>query len=472
MKKYVLLTTLAFAAGLAGSFAKDWLTPATPSENFISMEAAPPATHARYLPGSPGGMTELNENFVAASALTTESVVYIKTVSEQSSSSWLDYFFGGSGTQQVISSGSGVIFTEDGYVVTNNHVIDRALNIEVIFHKRTYQAKLIGTDPSSDLAVLKIEGGKFPAIRTGSSRNLNVGEWVLAVGNPFNLESTVTAGIVSAKGRDIDILKNEFPMESFIQTDAAINPGNSGGALVNLQGELVGINTAILSRTGSYAGYGFAVPVDVVKKIVNDLISYGKVQKSFLGAETEETDPNMSGSIEGVELTHVIAGGPAEKAGLRTGDIVTTIEGRAISSSSVFDEEISVHSPGNKIKLGVMRDGKPMNVEVLLTNEEGTTDIVRNNSVHSESLGADFEPITKVERELYGLKHGVKITNIRGNGMLRRVGVEEGFVITSVNNNEVHTTEDAISMLEKTRGRVLLQGVSKNGTNGYYSYYY
>jgi Do/DeqQ family serine protease len=471
MKKYFIFTALALVAGLAGSYAKDWLSPPSPAENFISFPEGPPTTRASFLPGSTQGMAELNESFISASALTTESVVYIKTVSEQESSSWMDIFFGGGGTQQVLSSGSGVILREDGYVVTNNHVIDRAINIEVIFRRRSYKAQLVGTDPSSDLAVLKIEGSKFPAIRTGSSRNLSVGEWVLAVGNPFNLESTVTAGIVSAKGRDIDILKNEFPMESFIQTDAAINPGNSGGALVNLRGELVGINTAILSRTGSYAGYGFAVPVDVVKKIVNDLISYGRVQKSFIGAETEDPDPNSEEGVQGVVLTHVIPGGPADKAGLKPGDIITQIDGRTITGTSIFDEEISLHSPGTTIKVVASREGKAVSAEVLLTNEEGTTDIVRNRAVRNNSLGADFEAISKVERDLYGLTSGVRVTNIRG-GMLSRIGIQDGFIITSINNNAVATTEDAIDLLENTRGRVLVQGVSKNGSNGYYSYYY
>lgn len=221
----------------------------------------------------------MNGDFVAASAQSTPSVVFIQTVGTGSyqNHSWFDWFF--NGNSQISSSGSGVIFSDNGYIITNNHVIEKADKIEVIHERRTYQAKVIGTDPSTDLAILKVEAEGLPAVKIGNSKNLQIGEWVLAVGNPFNLTSTVTAGIVSAKARNINVVNSQFPLESFIQTDAAINPGNSGGALVNSKGELVGINTAILSKTGSYTGYGFAVPVDIVVKVVKDLIKYGCVQK-------------------------------------------------------------------------------------------------------------------------------------------------------------------------------------------------
>ncbi|MEQ9305937.1 MAG: trypsin-like peptidase domain-containing protein, partial [Marinoscillum sp.] len=225
-------------------------------------------------------------DFVLASERTQSSVVFIQTLSEYEyrTGSWLDWFFEPRSSQQ-ISSGSGVILSEDGYIVTNNHVIENADRIKVVHGKKTYDAKMIGKDPSTDLAVLKIEMNDLPAIQFANSDDVSVGQWVLAVGNPFNLTSTVTAGIVSAKGRNINILKDKFPIESFIQTDAAINPGNSGGALVNTQGALIGINTAILSRTGTYSGYGFAVPSNIVRKVFDDVRKYGEVQKAFTGAE-------------------------------------------------------------------------------------------------------------------------------------------------------------------------------------------
>ena len=289
----------------------------------------------------------IGEDFAEASARSTPSVVYIKTISESqySGSSWMELFFEGRTNQQV-SSGSGVIYTSDGYIITNSHVIDNATQIEVIHDKRTYKAEVVGTDPSTDLAVLKIEGEGMPAVSLGNSRNLCVGEWVLAVGNPFNLNSTVTAGIVSAKGREINILQSKFPIESFIQTDAAINPGNSGGALVDRHGDLVGINTAILSRTGSYAGYGFAVPVDIVRKVVDDLIEYGEVQKAFFGADVVDVNWEIAEQLKTQELNGVVLSylqryGAAEKAGLQKGDIILKIDNEPVNSRSDFEELIS-----------------------------------------------------------------------------------------------------------------------------------
>jgi S1-C subfamily serine protease len=275
-------------------------------------------------------------------------------------------FFNGNGREnRVVGSGSGVIFSKDGYIMTNNHVINNAEKIEVVHNKRTYQAKIIGIDASTDLALLKIESNNLPAIKLTLSTAIEVGDWVVAVGNPFNLNSTVTAGIVSAKGRDIGVLKGQFPLESFIQTDAAINPGNSGGALVNLKGELVGINTAILSQTGSYSGYGFAVPSDIVSKVYNDLKQFGQVQKAFIGVDvadvTEEKLNILSlKEITGVYITYIEENGAADKGGLQKNDVILKINGKTISSKSSFDEQLSYYKPSDKVTLQISRDAKIM----------------------------------------------------------------------------------------------------------------
>ncbi|MCZ8214633.1 MAG: trypsin-like peptidase domain-containing protein, partial [Cyclobacteriaceae bacterium] len=294
-------------------------------------------------------------------------MVYINSISKGVATSW-DWFFGGTSSQTQVSSGSGVIFTADGYIVTNNHVVASAERIEVIYNKRNYVAELVGTDPSTDLAVLKIEEKNLPAITLGNAKNVQVGEWVIAVGNPFSLSSTVTAGIVSAKGRRIGILEDKFPIESFIQTDAAINPGNSGGALVNKSGELVGINTAILSRTGSYTGYAFAVPVDIAKKVVDDLIKYGIVQKALMGGTVIEYDYATAKKYDlktdvkqfnGVVLEKMEREGPAASAGLKPGDIITKVNGADINSKSAFEETLAYLYPGDKITVTYLRGNKP-----------------------------------------------------------------------------------------------------------------
>ena len=428
------------------------------------------------------GMSETGVDFVDASKISTGSVVYIKTISSKSYQryTWFDMFFDGGGRiteRQVSGSGSGVIFSEDGYIVTNNHVIQGADEIQVIYNKRTYVADLVGTDPSTDLALLKIEGDNFPAIKVRTSKELAVGEWVLAVGNPFNLTSTVTAGIVSAKGRKINILEDIFPIESFIQTDAAINPGNSGGALVNQSGELVGINTAILSKTGSYAGYGFAVPSDIVMKVVNDLKKYGEVQKAFMGVEVEEVNEELYDKLDlttfnGVVVTEVAEGGAAEKAGLEVGDVIVAIDDAKVASHIEFDEQISYYLPGKKVQVAYLRKGKPKVAEAVLTNLDGGTSILKREVFNVESLGADFELVPKIEKQKLGIENGVRIRKIYDSGLMRRLGIAEGFVITDVNNYKIEKVAELTEVLEKIRGRVIIQGVDVTGNQKYYSYYF
>jgi Do/DeqQ family serine protease len=419
----------------------------------------------------------IGEDFAEASAKSTPSVVYIKTIleNEYRGSSWMELFFEGRTNQQV-SSGSGVIYTRDGYIITNNHVIDNATRIEVIHNKRTYQAEVIGTDPSTDIAVLKVESNNMPAVSLGNSRNLQVGEWVLAVGNPFNLNSTVTAGIVSAKGREINILKSKFPIESFIQTDAAINPGNSGGALVDREGNLVGINTAILSRTGSYAGYGFAVPVDIVTKVVDDIIQYGEVQKAFFGADVVDLNDEIADQLEtselnGVVISYLQRNGAAEKSGLQKGDIIVKIDQETVDSRSDFEELISYRSPGDEINVAYKRNNKLFSARLELTNREGTTSLIMREVFASEALGAELESVSRVESDLLDIEGGVKINRVKG-GLIKRLGIEEGFVVTAINQRPVRDARELEEILTRVRGRVRIEGVNSKGVKGYYSYYF
>lgn len=482
MKKYFFLVLTSFISGLGGAYMFYRFQNETTNKNDISevvqtnFTSIPEKKTSKILPNA-----DFSEDFVTASKSSTNSVVFIKNISERNyGRSYLDWFFGGSsGSQTEVSSGSGVIFTADGYVVTNNHVIDNANRLEVIYNKKTYEAKLVGTDPSTDLAVLKIEASGLSAIRLGKSKDLDVGEWVIAVGNPFNLTSTVTAGIVSAKGRNINILQGKFPIESFIQTDAAINPGNSGGALVNKSGELVGINTAILSRTGSYAGYGFAVPVDIVKKIVNDIIEYGEVQKAFFGGEVYDIDENLVKRLEvkvdgkdlsGVLLAYVQEDGAASKSKLKDGDIIIKIDEDKIDTKSEFDEIISYHSPGDEIIVTYKRDGKLFTQKLTLTNREGTTGILKREIYTSKTLGAELEAVSKVERDYLNIDNGVRISNI-SKGLIRNLGIADGFIITSINDYPIKNPEELTAILEKIRGRVIIRGVNEDGVRMYYPFY-
>jgi Do/DeqQ family serine protease len=416
-------------------------------------------------------------DFVEASKNSRESVVYIKTVSEAyGRSSWLDLWLGGGGSMQQVGSGSGVIFKSDGYIITNNHVIEGADEIEVVRKKKTYKASLVGRDPSTDLAVLKIEENNLPAIAIGSSKDLEVGSWVLAVGNPFNLTSTVTAGIVSAKGRELNILKSNFPIESFIQTDAAINPGNSGGALVNPKGELVGINTAILSKTGSYAGYGFAVPIDIARKIATDIIEFGMVQKAFLGAEvssltTEIADKLKTDNLDGVVVSYIQEQGAANKVNLQKGDIIREFNGEDISTHSEFEEKLSLLSPGDKLYLTIDRNGKSIQKELILTNSENTTELLKRDVYFSKSLGVEFESVPLVEKNLLDINSGVRVVDIK-NGFFKRLNIDEGFIITDINGKEISSPKELSDILESIKGKVIVRGVNKKGVKGYYSYYF
>lgn len=431
---------------------------------------------------APAGLMD----FTAAAAMSTPAVVHVKSNVMVQTRSMFDtdpfggflqegWGFGRPQQRSMESTGSGVITTPDGYIVTNNHVVSNAQTVEVVLEDgRTYTAEVIGADPSTDLALLKIDEKNLPVVPFGDSDNLKVGEWVLAVGNPFNLTSTVTAGIVSAKARNINILKGRMAIESFIQTDAAVNPGNSGGALVNARGELVGINTAIASTTGAYSGYSFAVPVEIVKKVIDDLMNHGVVQRAFLGADMVELNGDVAKKLgvtqtQGVYIKGVNPGGSAATAGLRSGDIILGVDGKELRNSAELTEYLGRQRPGDKVSLGILRDGKVMAVAVELLNLKGTTDVVeRNDGEALATLGVELEELTATELNKYGLKGGLKITKI-GEGKIRQyTDIRPGFIITSIDNQVVTSVEQLQKILSNKSGGVMMEGIYPSWPGRYY----
>ncbi len=480
MKKGLVFLSLGIFGGILGAFLwirVFWEQPSYSQEiyqdNFLE------TNNSTYNP--PSRMIPLNsDEFVGASKKSTQSVVYIKTIVSQGyeSMSLLDWFFYGNPrqAQKVISSGSGVIYKADGYIITNNHVIEQAQEIEVVIGKRTFQAELVGTDPSTDMAVIKVNEANLRAIPIGSSSDLEVGEWVLAIGNPFNLTSTVTAGIVSAKGRNLNRLSSNFPIDYFIQTDAAINPGNSGGALVNANGELVGINTAILSPSGAFSGYGFAVPVDIAKKVADDIILYGRVQKAELGIDVMEIDDKVAKkldleSYEGVIVSDVFEGMAGESSGIQAGDVIVGINGRPVDSKPEYDEQLAYFRPGDEININLKRNDQAKMVKATLTNASGTTDIVVKELIDSDKLGVVFEKLSPTELNQLRISSGFRVEEVR-DGIIEELGIETGFIITSINGYKIKEVIDIEKILTKTRGRVRIEGLNKNGVRGYYSYYF
>lgn len=372
------------------------------------------------------------------------------------------------------STGSGVIISDDGYIVTNNHVVENGEEVNVTLdNKESYKAKVIGLDPSTDLALLKVDAKNLPYASWGNSDQVKVGEWVLAVGNPFNLTSTVTAGIISAKARNIHILPNQkFPIESFIQTDAAVNPGNSGGALVNTRGELIGINAAIASNTGSYSGYSFAIPVNIVKKVVNDLMEYGTVQRGFIGVSIRDLDAQFAKekelkSLQGVYVNGLTEDGAAEAAGIKEGDVIISINGNPIKTSPELQEHVGRYRPGDKIDVTVVRDGKEKVYAVTLRNKDGNTKVVKNESI--SMLGATLTPLSDGELDKLNLSKGIKVKDL-STGKLKNAGIKEGFVITSIDNQPVGSVEELTDYLNNKKGGVLIEGIYPNGMRAYYGF--
>ena len=437
------------------------------------------------------GMNAMNniptENFVSASESSVNSVVHVTTKVVTTSfhrDPFFEFFYGpGAGGQEYKQygegAGSGVIVTSDGYIVTNNHVIENASEVEVTLNdNRKYAAEVIGADPSTDLAVLKIKEKGLQPLPLGNSDDLHIGEWVLAVGNPFNLTSTVTAGIVSAKARNINLLsdrnrKDIVPIESFIQTDAAVNPGNSGGALVNVNGELVGINTAIASKTGSYSGYSFAVPVNLVQKVMADLMDYGIVQRGYLGVQiadiTQEIKEEKSlKNLNGVYVAGVTQNGSASKAGIKEGDVILKIGTKSVNSVAALQEEVGRRRPGDKVSVTIRNSKGYEDVkEIVLRNKDGDTKLVSKEEVAKNvALGATFKELSSKEKSELGITHGVKIVSLNA-GKLKSVGLREGMIIVKMNNEAVSSAEQLASKLNSTNNGVLLEVMTESGQKDY-----
>lgn len=416
-----------------------------------------------------------------AAEMSVKSVVHVKTLysnKEYQSNSFYDFLFGENGRRQQpkasLGSGSGVIISEDGYIITNNHVVQGSnlINI-VLYDKREYEGKLVGYDPYTDLALIKIDEKDLPKMDLGNSDDIRLGEWVLAVGNPFNLTSTVTAGIISAKARNLGLNGNRMSIESFLQTDAAVNSGNSGGALVNTQGQLIGINTAIESRTGSYSGYSFAIPVTIVEKVISDLKKYGEVQRAFIGVSIRTVDANLAGKfkinkIEGVYVAGINEDGAAEDAGIKKGDIILNIDGKVVNSSAELQEQVSKFHPGNKIIVLIKRDGERKQIEVILRNRLGNTNVIKSKDL--AFLGAEFEPISTKEKYRLQINRGVRIKNLH-SGKFKDEDIKEGFIIYKINGTPIFKVDDIKDVLQSVKdGGVFISGIYPDGSVKYYAF--
>jgi len=477
MKKWLLLFALIFLGSVGGAAVTLWLMPRTSVA--WTGESAP-----IRLTGFPEHIME-HPNFVAASAMATPAVVHIKTkqsgmaggIEEEMMDPFRDFFGRGfqipRGPQQ--GSGSGVILSADGYIVTNHHVVKGADEIEVVLNdKRSFNAKVVGSDQNTDIALLKIEAGGLNVLSFGNSDALQVGEWVLAVGNPFNLNSTVTAGIVSAKGRNINILGGGASIEAFIQTDAAVNPGNSGGALVNVKGELMGINTAIASQTGSYEGYSFAVPANIVRKVVDDLKKHGTVQRGYLGVQIQDVDAALVSKENlkvnsGAFVAEHMENSAAKEAGIRKGDVIVEIDEVKVTATPLLMEAVSRKRPGESVRVLVDRQGERKSFTVVLRNAEGTTALVKADSDNpsSAALGATFENASRSELESLNLERGIKVKSLSA-GKLSQAGVRVGFIITRVDRSPVGSAAELSRILAQATDGVLIEGYYPNGTKAYY----
>ena len=454
---------------------------------------APKNNDAKY---ATFNMTGVGDDFVKASKMTVPAVVSIKNYSNRTSArseqDMFDLFFGnpfGNNQKQQqqqqqpkdmpTGMGSGVIISPDGYIISNNHVVAGASKLEVVLsNKKSYVANLVGTDPTTDIALLKIEEKGLPYLNFANSDNVEVGQWVLAVGNPMGLNSTVTAGIVSAKGRSIDLLiqQSRTPIESFIQTDAAINPGNSGGALVNPNGELIGINSAISSKTGYYEGYGFAVPSNLARKVVEDIKKFGLVQRGFLGVKSLDLSDTRQVSIynqqnktniksgDGVYLIEVVDKGGAEAAGLRPGDIITKVDETAVSNYYDLSFAVGSKRPGDKVAVTYLRNGRTNTVNVTLRDEKGGTSFrSKADLTVTEKIGADFEPLSERFKTDYGLNSGVVAKNVQSGSEMSKIGVVDNYIVIEVNGKPVNSQKDVEKILQGYTGNVQVKYVDEYG---------
>lgn len=422
-------------------------------------------------------------DFIEAAEISVNAVVHVKTVSKARTgfqeNPLYEFFFGPRGFSQpqpVMGSGSGVIISGDGHIVTNNHVVDGADEIEVVLNdRRSFKATLVGVDPTTDIALLKIEGSGFSFLSFGDSDLIKVGEWVLAVGNPFNLTSTVTAGIVSAKSRNIGILGGggaNMGIESFIQTDAAVNPGNSGGALVNTRGQLIGINTAIASRTGSFTGYSFAVPANIARKVAEDLKLYGEVQRGLLGVSIVDVNKEIQerlklDRVNGVLVAGVADGGGAKEAGIQEDDVIVSVNEERVGTVPQLQERIGRFRPGDKVKIGVIRSGKMKHFTVTLRSIRGTTEIVKVSD-KNKLLGAIFEQVGTDDKKALRINYGLKIVGLN-DGKLKQSGVQKGFIITKANRMPVTSVQDFERIVATANEGLFLTGIYPNGRVAYYA---
>ncbi len=455
----------------------------TAENNIVTIEQergfAMPAALFDSKPAQPVDLTEAAEQSIHA-VVHIKSTQLGKTQTIQQMPDIFDFFFGdGMGRQQQIRTqprvgfGSGVIISEDGYIVTNNHVIDGADEIDVKLNdNREFKGRLIGTDPNTDLALIKIEGNDFPTLPIGNSDALKVGEWVLAVGNPFNLTSTVTAGIVSAKARSLGVYNGGI--ESFIQTDAAINQGNSGGALVNARGELVGINAVLSSPTGAYAGYGFAIPTSIMTKVVGDLKEFGTVQRAILGISGHDLDERTKdkdlGTVDGVYVAEVTDGSGAKAAGIEVGDVITKIAGKKIHNMAELQESLTMYRPGDKVEVTILRNKKEKTLDVTLKNLQGNTEVVKKFDL--TMLGAAFKPISDDVKRHLGVSYGLEVTGV-DKGKFADAGIKKGFIILKVNGTKITSEEDlaeALKAANQSPERVLfISGYYMSGRRANYA---
>lgn len=469
MKKYALLAlSYLLSSFLGGLLVRMWQPADNPAEN--------PSTPIQYTALSNDPLAERAANqvfsvapteFVEAAAISTPAVVNIRIIQHGKG-------FNFWGNEMETSAGSGVIISADGYIATNGHVVEDADKIQVtLYDKRNFEAELVGVDPSTDLALLRIRAGGLPHIEFGDSDSVRVGEWVLAVGNPFNLESTVTAGIVSAKGRSIDILEGQDRIESFIQTDAAVNPGNSGGALVNSRGHLVGINTAIVTRSGRYEGYSFAVPANLARKVLRDLRDYGAVQRGLLGVFIENLDSERAAelglpSVEGVLVTRVTPGSGAEDAGIRKNDVIVRINGLKTRSMAEMQEQIGRLHPGQRIPIDFYRQGKIKNAKVLLKTKSNDIELVKAESVSRlQELGFEVRQLNREERKRVG-KNGLKVISVYQDSKIDQTNMEPGFIIYKVNGKSVGNSEELAAAIFESKGKIMLEGIYEGYSETYY----
>ncbi len=422
-------------------------------------------------------------DFTYAAETGVKAVVHVKVVKNgqqvMGPQSLFDFFFGyGNPSPQIrpqVGAGSGVIISRDGYIITANHVIDGADEVLVTLDdKREFEGRVIGKDPATDIALLKIEAEDLPALKFGNSDDLRLGQWVIAIGNPYDLRSTITAGIVSAKGRSLPSYQDEFKIEAFIQTDAAVNPGNSGGALVNAKGELVGINTAIATRTGSYSGYSFAVPSSIAQKVVDDLRKYGIVQRALLGITMQDVTGELAEEkdirdIKGVYIHEVLEDGAAHKAGIKEGDILLEVDGVKVNSGTSVQEQISKFSPGDKVGLLLRRGNKEVKVTATLQNQSGDTQLESETEGDvTHFMGAQLRPAGKEVRDQLRIRSGIEVTAI-SDGKLKDAGIRKGFVITHVNQKPVSTVQQFALAIQTAQRGVLIEGRYPDGSVYYYA---